>query len=94
MARYKDELKKDADELYDSFHLSKAYRRKKLIIWFVRTILTIIIYIIFWKYTWIRWTLILYIPLSLFNLFGLLGWNFLLKKKISRIKEKIDGVDE
>lgn len=91
---YKDELHKEADELYNTHELPKAYRKKKLIIWFVRTILTIIIYIIFWKYEWVRWTLIAYIPLGLFNLFVLLGWNPLLRKKINRIKQKIGDPDQ
>jgi hypothetical protein len=90
---YKDDFKKDVDDLYTEFHLPKSYRKKKLTIWCVRTILTIIIYIIFWKYTWIRWTLVLYIPLSLFNLFGLLGWNFLLRKKTGQLKRKIDNAE-
>jgi hypothetical protein len=87
---YKEEFKKEVDDLYTKFHLSGSYRKKKLIIWVIRTILTIIIYIMFWKYTWIRWTLILYIPLSLFNLFALLGWNLLLAKKMRQLKRKID----
>ena len=89
---YKEALKKDIDEVYNEFHLSRSYRRKKLVIWTVRTILTIVIYVIFWKYTWIRWTLILYIPLSLFNLFALLGWNLFLRKKTKKLKGKIDRI--
>ena len=88
---YKEEFKKAVDNVYAEYRLPKAYRRKKLVMWSVRTILTIIIYIIFWKYEWIRWTLILYIPLSLFNLFALLGWNILIRKKTEKIKRKIDG---
>lgn len=91
---YKDELKKEADELYTMHALTKAYRKRKLIAWGLRTILTIVIYIICWEYEWIRWTLIAYIPLSLFNLLVLLGWNPLLKRKLRQIKERVDNAGQ
>lgn len=88
---YKEEFKREIDDFYSDNQMPKQYRRKKLVIWFVRTTLTAIIYIIFWKYEWIRWTLLLYVPLSLFNLLTPLGWNFLLRKKTNALKRKIEG---
>ena len=87
---YKKNLLKEIDDLSDQERLSSAYRKKKLAIWTVRTILSIVLYIIFWKYEWVRWTLILYVPLALFNLVMVLGFNYMLDKKLDKIRSRLD----
>jgi hypothetical protein len=69
--------------------LDPRFRRKKLILRTIRTILTITLYVIFWKHEWLRWTLFLTIPLSLFNLFMITIYPLLLKKKIEKIRKRI-----
>ncbi|HEX6849741.1 MAG TPA: hypothetical protein VF144_22290 [Chitinophagaceae bacterium] len=91
MEEYKKNLLKEIDELSNRERLSSAHKKKKLIIWTVRTNLSVILYIIFWKYEWVRWTLILYVPLTLFNLVMILGFNFILDRKISKLRSRIDS---
>ena len=90
MEEYKKDLLKEIDDLSEQQRLSAAYKKRKLIIWTVRTALSVVLYIIFWKYEWVRWTLILYVPLSLFNLIMLLGFNFILDKRVNKLRSRID----
>ena len=90
MEEYKNRLRQEIEDLSQKERLSADYRKKKLIIWFVRTILSVILYILFWKYEWVRWTLVLYIPLSLFNLVMLLQYNKMLDKKLDKIRSQIN----
>ncbi|HEX6171048.1 MAG TPA: hypothetical protein VFZ33_15270 [Chitinophagaceae bacterium] len=90
MEEYKKNLIAEIEEFSSQQRLTSAYRKKKLIIWTVRTVLSVVLYVIFWKYEWVRWTLILYVPLSLFNLIMLLGFNFILGKKVNKLRSRID----
>ena len=90
MEDYKRSLIEEIEEFSNQQRLSSAYRKKKLIIWTVRTVLSVVLYVIFWEYEWVRWTLVLYVPLSLFNLIMLLGFNFILDKKVNKLRSRID----
>ena len=90
MEDYKKSLREEIEEFSNQQRLTSAYRKKKLIIWTVRTVLSVVLYVIFWKYEWVRWTLILYVPLSLFNIIMLLGFNFILDKKVNKLRSRID----
>ena len=90
MEDYKKDLREEIEEFSNHERLTSAYRKKKLIIWTVRTSLSVVLYFIFWKYEWVRRTLILYVPLSLFNLVMILGFNFILDKKVNKLKSRID----
>ena len=68
--------------------LTEKFKRKKLIIWLIRTIVAIILYVIFWKYELVRWSLIIYIPLNLFSPFSIFFWRKLINKKLNKIKNK------
>ena len=90
MENYRQNLLKEIDDLSQQQRLSSVYKKKKLVIWTVRTGLSVVLYIIFWKYEWVRWTLILYIPLAFFNLVMILGFNYILDKKVMKIRSRLD----
>jgi len=90
MENYRQNLREEIDDFSNQHRLSSSYKKRKLIIWTVRTGLSVVLYIIFWKYEWVRWTLILYIPLSLFNLLMIVGFNFILDRKVKNLKSKVD----
>lgn len=69
--------------------LDPKVRKKKLIIWVIRFILTIVIYIYFWHVSWLKWTLFLMVPLTLFNLFMITVFPLKMQKRMEAIgKEK------
>lgn len=74
--------------------LDAAYRRKKLVIWTIRTIITIVLYIIFWKHDWVKWSLLLVVPLNLFNLFMLVIYPKMMKRKINKAKERLEQLQK
>lgn len=89
-----ESFKKELEAATTNTILDPAYRKKKLVLWTIRTTISVILYIIFWKYNWVKWSLLLTIPLSLFSLFTIIGSPYLLKIKIERTKKKIEEADK
>ena len=71
--KLKEEFDIVLEEVNPESITSPEYKRKKIILYVFRTSLAILFYILLWKYRWIRWTLILYLPLNLFGLISILG---------------------
>ena len=66
--------------------LAKA-RSRGLVRWTIRWALTIALYAYFWEHTWIRWTLIVTVPLGLFSLYmHTLGYH--------KVIAQFDGLDQ
>ncbi len=81
-----EELKDIANnEIFDA-----GFRRKKMISWLIRTIIAIVLYIIFWDYEWVRWSLWIYVPLNLFGLVMLFIVPRYLKKKHEKLEKKMN----
>ena len=64
--------------------LSPVYRRKKILLWFLRTAALAILYVLLWKYTWIKWTLWITVPLCVLNIVSIYTWKYLLQQKINK----------
>ena len=98
MSNTRDSLKqsflKELDGISQQTVLNPAYRTRKLMMWVIRTIIAVILYIVFWKYQWVRTTLIVTIPLSLLSLLSIFSWNYLLKRKIKATHEKIMNIEQ
>ncbi|MCG8386835.1 MAG: hypothetical protein MJA30_14895 [Cytophagales bacterium] len=89
----KEAFEKELGSITPGTVLSAQYRRKKLVAWCTRTVLVMVLYILFWNYEWVRWTLIGYVPLNLFGLWSIYGWNAMMQKKIARTREKAEEAD-
>lgn len=87
-----EDLKKELEQLSKRPIFTKEFRNKKLIIYLVRTIIAAIIIYSLWDYKWVKWVLYLYVPLNLFSLISIFGWNFFLNKKIKKSQEQLDKV--
>ncbi len=90
----KDFFEIEVEKVKKETILSPEYRRKKTIIWGIRTFISIILFIIFWKYNWVRWVLIAYIPFNILSLVSIYGVNTILNGKMDKIKKKIDEIEE
>lgn len=91
---FKKTFEEDIQKIESEEMLSPDYQKKKLIKYVVRTIIAIIIYVVFWEYEWVRWTLWFYVPLNLLGLVALLGMPFLMKRKLKKTIQRIDDLDE
>lgn len=85
-ADFKNELKKLEEEQL----LDPAQKRKKILLWAIRTFLAVLLYVWFWHIGWVRWSLVLYIPLNLLGLFVIIGSKYMLKRKIKNVEKRID----
>ncbi|MEP0386695.1 hypothetical protein [Dokdonia sp.] len=90
----KDAFEKELESIQSETVLSPQYRRRKTIIWAIRTLIAIALFIIFWKHTWVRWALIAYIPLNVFSLFSIYGSKALLDKKINKTRRAIEEAEQ
>ena len=68
-----DSFKRELDAVSTNTILDPAFRKKKRILWVIRTSISVVLYIVFWKYDWIKWTLVVTVPLSIFSLFTIIG---------------------
>lgn len=89
-----EEFKNELDAILNQTTLNPNLRRRKLITWFIRTAISVVLYIIFWKYDWVKWTLILTVPLTMFSLFTIVGLPYLLKRKIEITNQKLREADQ
>lgn len=55
----------------------------------IREMLTVALYIIFWKYAWVRWSLWVVVPLVLLNLLILSALTWGLLRKIEKLKAEL-----
>lgn len=86
---YLNSFEEELEKIKSNTVLSPEYKRKKLILWFIRTLIAVCLYFFSWKYTWVRWSLIVYIPLNLISLISIFGWNIFLNKKINTTRNVI-----
>jgi hypothetical protein len=69
--------------------LTPEFKKRKIILWILRTIIAIVLYIIFWNYNWVKWSLAIYIPLNLFSILSIFFWRNSVKNKLDKIKSEI-----
>lgn len=89
-----ESFKKELDQITTNKIFNPVYRKKKLFMWLIRTLITTIIYMIFWKFNWVKWTLLLTIPSATISLFMIACSPYLLKRKIERTKKKIEETEK
>jgi len=91
--KFSEKVKRELEILSGNPLLSKEFRQKKLLLWLVRTFITTILYVLFWDYSWVRWSLVLTVPLNLFSLVTIVGAGYFLKRKIDNLKNKLKDMD-
>ena len=88
-----ESFKRELDAATANTVLDPAFKKKKLILWSIRTSLTVILYLYFWNHAWVKWSLLLTIPLSLFSLASIIGSSYFFKKKMASTLEKMEAFD-
>lgn len=90
MKHDQEQFQHERNEITEDYALPRSYIKKKLVQWCIRVILSIVLYILFWEYTWVKWILVIHIPLSAFLLYQLLTINKRLEKRMNQVKTKLD----
>ena len=69
---------------------TNRFFKRKLILFAVRWIITLGVYIWLWnKISWLKWTLILIVPLGIWNLYTILKWKKKTADKMEDVKKVI-----
>ncbi len=89
-----ENFRKELDAASKESVLNPGYKRRKIVLWSIRTAITAALYIVFWEHTWVRWTLLVTVPLNLFSLLSIFGWSYFLRRKIERTKSKLEEADK
>lgn len=91
-------LRKDVEDTIAQMQSTPLYsaefKRKKTIYWLIRVLIAVILYAIFWEHEWVRWTLWVYVPLTLFALLSIWGWQPMLNRKIRSTRKKLDDAEK
>lgn len=69
--------------------LSPEYRRKKYAMFLLRSFCLAALYFLLWDIAWVRWTLLLTLPVTGFYFFSLVGWRYFLERKLQRMREEV-----
>ncbi|NJB86728.1 glucose dehydrogenase [Lewinella marina] len=69
--------------------LSPEYRRKRYALFLLRTFCLAAVYFLLWEVTWVRWTLVLTLPVVGFYFFSLVGWRYFLERKMQRMRDQV-----
>jgi membrane protein YdbS with pleckstrin-like domain len=87
-------MKNIPEELSELEKTTQRYVKRKWIIFCIRTVITIALYIWLWnKYEWVKWTLWATVPLSLLNLVLLIFGARKLLNKAKSTKEKWETLE-
>lgn len=82
-------FKRELEQASANKILDPAYQKKKLVLWGIRNSISVVLYVIFWNYNWVQFSLYFTIPLSLLSLLAILAMPYILKRKIASAKIKI-----
>lgn len=93
MTELKEEFEKLTKETLQDEIFSSEFKRKKLKIYLIRTLIAAVIIFFLWDYKWIKWVLYFYIPLNLLSLVSIYAGDLFLSKKIKRTQRKIEELD-
>ncbi len=84
-----DSLEEELKNIESEDIFSPFYRRKKLIRYGIRTLIALIIYLVFWENDWVRWSLWVYIPLNLLGLGAIFLGPYLAQRKLEKVRHKL-----
>ncbi|PPK85132.1 hypothetical protein CLV84_2023 [Neolewinella xylanilytica] len=77
------------DRSINNTMLCPAYRRKKYVLFLLRTFCLTALYVLLWDVYLIRFTLLLSVPFVTLYFFSLVGWRYFMERKIQRMREGI-----
>ena len=93
MADIKEEFKRESEKILENEIFSPEFKKRKVKMYLIRTLISVIIIYFLWDYEWVNWVLYIYIPINILSLLSIFLGDFILKRKIKKTKQKIDELD-
>jgi len=90
----KEEIQEELEEVKALEIFDADYKRKKLITYAVRTLVAILLFGSFWKYEWVRWIGIAYIPVNLLGLGMILAPQIFMSRSLKKLSKKVKELEE
>lgn len=88
------DLQNELDAIRQAASMSPAERKKKLIMWGVRNLLSVGLIWYFWDIWWMKYALWIIIPLSLLSLGMILFYNKMVNSRLERAEGKVDDLEK
>ncbi|MFT4761999.1 MAG: hypothetical protein ACI9XO_003316 [Paraglaciecola sp.] len=88
------DLQNELDAIHQEAFMSEAQRKKKLMMWGIRNLLSAALIWYFWEATWMKYALWVIIPLSLLSLGMILFYNKIVSSRLERAQGKVDSLEE
>jgi len=88
------DLQNELTEIRQEAMMSDAQRKKKLMMWGVRNLLSAGLVWYFWEATWMKYALWIIIPLSFLSLRIILLYIQLASRRLEKAQGKIDNIEE
>jgi hypothetical protein len=85
-----NELQRELDNISEGALLSPEIIRKKLIMWVIRNAISVFLIWYFWDHWFMKYALWIIIPLSLFSLISIVGFNYFVKRKLAKTQKSVD----
>ena len=82
MNKISTDIDKDIENAVDI--IDPKFMKKKLIFWAIRNIISAVFYFIFWDNYWVRMSLYVTIPISIFSLLMIILSPILIKRKLKK----------
>ncbi len=89
----KQGIQQDFDEMRKNEIFTPEYKRARLRAWGIRTLLSVALYAIFWKYAWVRWSLWVSVPLTVLSLVMVIGMPYLLKRRLEKFEKEMKEIE-
>ncbi len=90
-----DELRTEMAQLKTQYFLSPTERRRKLIRWSVRQMLTALLYFFLWDaHPWVPLSLWIVAPLAVLSLLTIVGYNWFLERKLRKAGMRVEELEE
>jgi hypothetical protein len=87
-------FKRELEQASTNTILDPEYKKKKLVLWAIRNVISVVLYVIFWNYSsWVQFSLYFTVPLSLLSLLAILAMPYILKRKIASAKLRIQETE-
>lgn len=88
------DLQNELNEIREGAMMSDAQRKKKLMMWGIRNLLSAGLVWYFWEISWMKYALWIIIPLSLLSLGMILFYNQLVSRRLEKAQGKVDNLEE
>lgn len=88
------DLQNELDAIRQEAFMSDAQRKKKLMMWGVRNLLSVALIWYFWEVSWMKYALWIIIPLSLLSLGMILFYNKIVSNRLERAQGTVDNLEE